>query len=159
MSPYGLLVALAGALALVGTGCGGSSGRTVHVVADNAAVDVIDLGPDGKSAGDVYAFDGPVRDQDGQREIGHVYGTQTSITLESNAEVVQSLITYQFGDGDSITIGGISRYPTGDVGLIPGRRYVRPILGGTGKYADSRGELTTARRPDGRYDQTFHLDG
>jgi hypothetical protein len=156
---YGLLVAVAGALALTAAGCGGSSGTTLHVVSDNAAVDVVDLGPHGKSPGDVYAFDGIVRDRDGKQEVGHVYGTQTSISLESDAEVVQTLITYQFGGEDSITIGGIARYPKGDVGLIPGHRYVRPIIGGTGTYGDARGEVETVRRSDGRYDQVFHLNG
>jgi hypothetical protein len=89
---YAAFVVVAGALALVAAGCGGSSGTTLHVVADNAAVKTIDLGANGKSPGDVYAFDGPVRDQDGMLQLGHVYGTQTEISLTSDSEIVQSLI-------------------------------------------------------------------
>lgn len=150
-------IVLAG-LAVGLAGCGGSSGQTVHVISDNAAVKVLDLGAKGKSAGDDYVFDGALRDSHGQ-QVGHVYGTQTSIALTSDAEIVQTLITFHFSGNDSITIGGISRYPKGDVGLISGASYDRPILGGTGKYADARGELETVRLPDGRYDQTFHLHG
>ena len=159
MRRYAAFVVVAGALALVAVGCGGSSGTTLHVVADNAAVKTIDLGANGKSPGDVYAFDGPVRDQDGMLQLGHVYGTQTEISLTSDSEIVQSLITYHFLGDDSITIGGIAAYPRGNIGLIPGKSFERSILGGTGKYAYARGTVTTRRRSDGRYDQIFHLNG
>jgi Dirigent-like protein len=133
--------------------------ETLHVVSKAVPIETVDLGPNDKSKGDVYVFDGPLVDEDEQSEIGHVYGTQTSIAIEGDAEVVQAMITYTFDPGDSITIGGVSRYPMGDVGLIKNRNFDRPILGGTGKYAGARGTVTSVRRTNGDFLQTFHLEG
>ncbi|MGV1047197.1 MAG: hypothetical protein ACOYD4_01545 [Solirubrobacterales bacterium] len=59
------------------------------------------------------------------------------------------MITYDFRDGDRITVGGISQYPRGDMGLVENQEFERPILGGAGRYAGARGTVTTVRRPDG----------
>jgi hypothetical protein len=152
-----------GALALLGlalalAGCGGGGGTTLEVVSESAPVETVDLGPNGKSSGDTYVFDGRLLDADEGHRIGHVYGMQTSIAVEPDREVVQATITYAFDEGGSITIGGIAEYPLGDTGLIRNNAYERPIIGGTGKYAGASGTVTTVRRPDGRYQQTFHLD-
>jgi hypothetical protein len=160
MKSWTLGLAMAGfALFVAGCGSGKSGAETLHVVSKATAGTTVDLGPPGKSAGDIYVFDVGLLDADETNEIGHVYGTQTSLALESDNEVVQAMITYTLGGGDSITIGGVSRYPRGDVGLIPNQNYERPILGGTGKYAGAEGTVTSVRRSDGRYEQTFHLEG
>jgi hypothetical protein len=72
-------------------------------------------------------------DADTDEVAGHAYGTQTSVSLDGETEIVQAMITYELGDGDQI------------------------LVGGTGAYSDAGGTLTTVRQPDGSYEQTFEF--
>jgi hypothetical protein len=148
-----------GAAIVVSAGCGGD-GETLSVVAPAKGqhLSTVDLGREGKSGGDVYVFDGPLLDSEEEESVGSVYGTQTSIALDSDSETVQAMITYDFRDGDRITVGGIGEYPRGDRGLIENQEFERPILGGTGRYAGARGAVTSVRRPDDSYEHTFEIE-
>jgi hypothetical protein len=118
----------------------------------------VDLPPRGKSPGDFYTFSGVLLDRTERRTVGFVHGTQTSIRLEGDREIVQGMLTYHLGHGNEMVVGGLSEYPTrGAAGLVVGRRYVRPILGGTGAYAGARGTLTSVRKSNGRYEQEFRF--
>lgn len=151
------ILAVAAALAAGAAGCGGDSGQTLRLVSDTGTVETVDVGQQGKSRGDVYVFDAQVFDENEQNVVGHVEGTQTSLRVEGDEEVVQALMTFTLGAGDTLTVGGVSRYPRGEVGLVRNREHVRPILGGTGKYAGARGQDVTVRRSDGRYEHTLDI--
>lgn len=151
-----------GAALAMGAGCGddGDGDETLSVVApaQGQHQETVDLGREGKSGGDVYVFDGPLLDSDEEATIGSVYGTQTSIALDGDSEIVQAMITYDFGDGDRLTVGGIGEYPRGDNGLVENREFERPVLGGTGRYAGADGTVTSVRRADDSYEHTFELE-
>ena len=159
-----LFTSLAAAL-LFAAGCGddddsdSDAPETLKLVSDpdGEVFDVVDLNDKGTTAGDIYVFDGPMLDES-EEDAGHVYGTQTSITLEDGVEVVQAMITYEVSDGNQILVGGTAEYPQGGGGLVEGEEYVRPILGGTGDYADAGGTMTTVRQSDGSYEQTFDFE-
>lgn len=119
--------------------------------------ETLDFPPLGKSPGDLYVFDATIVKPGGRTVIGRVRGTQTAIRIEGRAETVQSLITYEVGRGNQIVIGGLSSYPLIGTGLIKGRKYERPVLGGSGTYAGARGTLTSRYLGGGRYDQIFRL--
>lgn len=155
-----LTFAVIGAAVVVIAGCGSGGGdETLSIVAPATGLHrtTVDVGPKGTSSGDVYVFDGPL-ESDGGEAIGHVYGTQTSIALDSDSETVQAMITFDLGDGDRITVGGIGEYPRGDKDLTENQKFERPILGGTGRYEGARGVDTTVRRPDGSYEHTFEIE-
>ena len=144
-------------------GCGGDDEEsdepeTLNLVSDPAGevFDVVDVGDKGESAGDIFVFDGPMLDADGG-DAGHVYGTQTSISLGDDTQVVQAMLTYALDEDNQILVGGTAEYPVGGDGLVKGEEYVRPILGGTGDYADAGGTMTTVRQDDGSYEQTFEF--
>jgi hypothetical protein len=147
------------AVIAVSAGCG-DDGETLSVVATAKGqhLRTVDLGRPGKSGGDVYVFDGPLLDSEEEESVGSVYGTQTSIALDRDSETVQAMITYDFRDGDRITVGGIGEYPRGDLGLIENQEFERPILGGTGRYSGASGSVTSVRRPDGGYEHTFEIE-
>ena len=153
-----LIVAALAALVVAGCG-GGSDTKTFTVVSTAKGVTLkrIDLGAHGAGPGDLTVFDGPLVSSDGKKPAGHVYGTQTSISAQKGSEVVQAFITYDFGSGNRITIGGVGQYPTGGKGLVPGKTFVRPILGGTGTYEGADGTLTSVHRSNGDYEQTFRV--
>lgn len=156
-----LAFAAIGVVAVVGAGCGGGGdGETLSIVAPAKGLHqaTVDVGSKGTSGGDVYVFDGPLLDSDEGETIGHAYGTQTSIAMDSDSETVQAMITFDLGDGDRITVGGIGEYPRGDKNLIENRSVERPTLGGTGRYGDAGGVDTTVRRPDGSYEHTFEIE-
>ena len=130
-----ILAAAIACVALV-AGCGEQE-RTVRVVSDRTDdVKRVDLPPRGKSPGEVVAFSSVLLDDRERRPIGRVHGTQTSIRIEGARETVQGLLTFQLGRGDEIVVGGLSE-ASGN-GTVVGRRYVRPVLGGTGEYAGAR---------------------
>lgn len=157
-----LALAAIGAVVVVAAGCGGGGGgsETLSLIAPPTGLHqaTVDVGAKGTSGGDVYVFDGPLLDSEEGETIGHVYGTQTSVALDSDSETVQAMITFDLGGGDRITVGGIGEYPRGDKNLIENQKFVRPILGGTGRYEDARGVDTTVRRADGGYEHTFQID-
>jgi hypothetical protein len=120
-------------------------------------VTTIDLGAPGKTPGDLYAVEAPVFDGSGAA-IGRLVASQTSIRLEHRAETVLVSGTFELRDG-TIVIGGLSLYPREGTGNVPGRSFVRPVIGGTGRYAGVGGTVTTVRGSDGRYQQRFSLTG
>jgi hypothetical protein len=155
-----LALAGIGALIAAGVGCGDDDdGETLSVVAsaEGTNLKTVDLGPQGKSSGDIYVFDSPLLDAEEEETIGKVHGSQTSIALDGGSETVQAMITYDFGDGDRITVGGIGEYPRGEAGLVKEQEFERPILGGTGEYAGADGTVTSVRRADESYEHTFEI--
>lgn len=159
-----LFISLAAAL-LFAAGCGDDDDdsdtpdtpETLELISDpeGETFAVVDLGEKGTTAGDIYVFDGPMLDPDSGDVAGQVYGTQTSLSLDDGAEVVQAMITYEVGEGNQILVGGTAEYSSESDGLAQGEEYVRPIIGGTGDYADAGGTMTTVRQSDGSYEQTF----
>ncbi len=130
-------------------------GPTIRLVADVGAVTTVDLGRPGQTPGDLYAFRAAVRDASGN-EVGRVLGTQTIMRVGRRVATVQAAGTFEL-PGGQIAFGGLSGYPRAEAGNVPGRTYVRPILGGTGAYAGVGGTVATTRRDDGRYDQRLDL--
>ena len=155
-----LISALAAALLLV-AGCGEEEDdlETLRLISDpeEEVFEVIDVGSKGRSVGGIFVFEGPMLEPDSEEVAGHAYGTQTSLSLGDDTEVVQAMITYELGEGDQILVGGTAEYPADGDGLVEGEEYARPILGGTGEYAGTDGTLTTVRQPDGSYEQTFEF--
>lgn len=158
-----LLTALlvVGAVVLTQAVAGSASSRkvqTVHIISSKPQpLTTLDFPPKGKSPGDLYVFSGTLYRPNGRTVIGRVRGTQTSIKLERGMETVQGMLTYELGTGNELVVGGLSEYPLKGTGLLKGRRFVRPVLGGSGKYDGATGEVFSKQLPDGRYDQVFQL--
>lgn len=152
---------LTGAVVLAGAVAGFASSsnlQTVHILTSKAnPLTTLDFGPKGKSPGDEYVFSADVLSPKGHKVIGRIRGTQTSIKLERGFETVQGMITYELGTGNQLVVGGLGAYPLGGTGLTKGRKFVRPVLGGSGRYAGAHGEVTSKQLPNGMYDQVFKL--
>src|SRR5215217_4292337 len=113
------LALLACASASLLAGCG-SGERTLRVVSTAPDLKTVDLPPRGKSPGDAYTFSALLLDRPERRPVGVLRGTQTSIRLEGGREVVEGLLTFRFGRGDDILVGGLSEFPTRGTGLLVG---------------------------------------
>ncbi len=145
-------------LAAVAAGFGSASNvRVVHIITAKPHIETLDFPPRGKSPGDVYVFDATILSPSSHRAIGRLRGTQTDIKIEHGMETVQGMLTYQFGDGSEIVIGGLAAYPLTGKNLVKGKTFVRPVLGGTGTYAGASGVVFSRRLSGNRYDQVFKL--
>jgi hypothetical protein len=158
-STAGIVAVALGALLVAGCGGDSDSTKTLSFVAPAKGTNLnkIDLGRRGPSQGDLVVFDSPLVKSGGQKPVGHVFGTQTAITVKGSSEVVQAMITFDLGGGNKITVGGVGQFGKGGAGLVPSTPFVRPILGGTGSYAGATGSLTSIHRPNGDYEQTFSI--
>ena len=157
-----MVLAAAAAALLLAAGCGDDDDgpENLELVSDpkEDVFEVVDVGDRGRTVGDFFVFEGPMLDPDSEDVVGHAYGTQSSLSLGDDTEVVQAMITYELDEGGQILVGGTAEYPAEGDGLVEGEEYVRPILGGTGDYAGAGGTLTTVRQPDGSYEQTFEFE-
>lgn len=154
-----VLLALA-AIILLGAVSGFAAGGntlTIHVLSGKPRVKTLDFGQPANQAGDLYVVSAKVLSANGRTLIGELRGTQTAIRLEDGSETVQALLTFELGRGNEIVVGGLGQYPRSGIGLLPGKTFVRPVLGGSGRYDGVRGELFSKQLPNGRYDQVFRL--
>ena len=61
--------------------------------------------------------------------------------MPGNQEVRASDLVFVFGrPEDQLVVGGVGLYPTAGATIAPGARIVRPVVGGSGRYAGAVGE-------------------
>lgn len=152
-------LAVCGLLATAGATTASAQDNGVETLRFNAAgvtVSALDHGARGKSPGDLYVYEGSLR-QNGKR-IGSIYGSNTTIKISGRREIVQGQLSYDFGDGDTIVVTGISAYPVaGENGFIVGEAVGRVVVGGTGIYSGARGNVTTTHQRNGTYKHVVRL--
>lgn len=129
---------------------------TVHQ--ETPALATVDIGYEGKSHGDMLAFEAAISTEDG--EEGTLSGLLITVALPRNQNVFEDRIgnlVFKFGDSDSLVVAGASVYPPDETEMNANQPQVRAVIGGTGKYLGARGEVTTTRNDDGTYDHAFRL--
>jgi hypothetical protein len=131
--------------------------QSLHIQVTNDQPNTLDFPPVGKSPGDLYIVSGTILAPGKTTAIGRLRGTQTDIAIENGMETVSGLLTYEIGTGNELVIGGLATYPITGTGLTTGTPFVRPVLGGTGRYAGARGVATTTHLSNGLYDVVFKL--
>ena len=127
--------------------CGSAPSKTTLHVVERATTDtVVDIGPTGDSIGDVLGFANEVYDANNQSKVGSDNGQCTRTAVGAAWECIWTLT---LKDGQ-ITVEG-PFYDTSDSTLA--------ITGGTGAYAQARGDmLLHARNAQGtEYDFTYTI--
>jgi len=138
------------------------SSETLTVYQDAPTLSLLDLGPPGRSPGDVHHFFAPLHSSPGGPVTGEVFGTKTLVKLATDAnpnlEQRTTLLSFTFSDRqDQIIALGVADYSPTAGEFNPSQPRARAILGGTGKYMGARGQLTSTRNADGSYTQVFTL--
>jgi len=138
------------------------STETFTVYEDAPKMSLLDLGPPGKSLGDVYHFSAPLHSERGGPVTGEVIGSKTLVKVaadgNANLERRATLLFFTFAEGkDQIIAFGAADYSPSTPEFDAGKSVVRPVLGGTGKYIGARGQVTSTRNTDGSYTQVFAL--
>src|SRR3954469_16872609 len=120
---------------------GGSQDRIVAVSHGPVKLVYTDLGPKGPSVGDSYSADVPSKGPGGS--AARVVGTLTTVAENSPAtgkEIRTTNLVFLFADpNDQIQIGGASVYSSTAPTRPKASITIRPIVGGSGKYAGATG--------------------
>lgn len=115
-----------------------TTARNITVVAPSAELDRIDLGKRGPSLGDLYVFAGPLKMRGESRTIGRLDGQCTTTSNPAGAQQQRQqcniTATFEDQDGAEINLQGVGRLLAEDVDFS--------VVGGSGRYANVRGEAT-----------------
>jgi Dirigent-like protein len=135
-SASGLLAVLVALFILVLT-AGGQDTFTVVVALEEEQE--ADLGEEGPSVGDLYAFSGPLLDESENTELGRFDGECTTTSSPGPSAEARRLcnVTATFveeREGAEIEAQGVGRIEAEDV--------VFAVTGGTGEFRDARGQAT-----------------
>tara|TARA_B110000977_G_C10947495_1_gene443359 strand:- start:374 stop:889 length:516 start_codon:yes stop_codon:yes gene_type:complete len=120
----------------------------------------IDLDKEGASHGDLLAFDADVITNNNIK--GKLSGYLLTIFIpEENHENFQEKMlqmVFDFGEGNTIVVGGKSIYPNIDKSeIVENQPQLRAIIGGTGSFIGARGQISTKRNDDGTYEHFVEL--
>ncbi|MDT5128559.1 MAG: hypothetical protein QOH54_4203 [Mycobacterium sp.] len=113
----------------------------------------IDLGEPGHGPGDQFLFAGDVFDHPGGTNIGHVAGQCTTLSGDASSGDAFCHGTFVL-EGGELAVQGLDTGGAADAGQ-PG---AVAIVGGTGIYANARGDGTIQMSPDAPADSTFVLN-
>jgi hypothetical protein len=138
---------------------GGANDRTVTVTHGPVKLVYTDLGPKGPSVGDMYSANvlatgpGP--------SLARVVGTLTTVAEDTpvkGKEIRTTKLVFVFADpNDQIEIGGASTYSKTAPTRPKASTTIRPIVGGSGKYAGASGWAVSVHYKNGNWSHTFHL--
>ncbi|MDX6523783.1 MAG: hypothetical protein QOI17_1296 [Gaiellales bacterium] len=136
----------AGALAFGSNAGGVVSPVTVHVIEHPVTDQVIDIGKTGDSPGDQLPFANPVFDADNDTKVGSDEGN----CVRASASQGRWECTWTtFLPKGQITVEGPFRDALATTVLA--------VTGGTGGYANVRGQMVLHLRSDGNFDFIFRL--
>ena len=129
---------------------------TLTLVTKNRQIEVVDLGPQGPSQGDMRVVNALLYNDNGTKKVGRFdsSGVMTDPADEASekAHMVERTFTYTLPGGE-ISAQGLAPYPKFD---RPTPESVDAISGGAGKYAGVRGEVRIQTRGD-KVIHTFHF--
>jgi hypothetical protein len=131
--------------------------KVTHGKVDSTNSQRIDLGNPGPSMGDVLAFYLPLTSS----TAGYLTGTLTvtgSNQPSEGMEVRIAALTFVIGtQSDQMVLGGSALYNIISPTLAIGQKTIRPVIGGSGKYAGARGWAESVQNTDGTWMHTFHI--
>lgn len=133
---------------LAAASCTGTQDQTLVTIADarSEAAQLVDLGEDGDSVGDLVVFDQPLLDQHGTR-----IGSNSGVCVRTRvAHSYQCQWTLTLADGSIQVAGRETDRGTSAISIV----------GGSGAYAHISGSMLSTNNNDGTFTQTlrFRLD-
>ena len=116
---------------------------------------------DGHKLGDTRVVSLPTRDESGSvGRLDSILLTTGIDTPGPGDEVRIGHLVFSFGNAsDQIYVAGAAIYPAKGSTIKVASSVVRPVLGGSGKYAGASGWCETEHLPDDTWRHTFHLTG
>lgn len=114
----------------------------------------------GSGIGMIRFFSTPVSVGQTQGDSYFMAGTLTTLSVDDVAgrEVRASNLNFVLGDiKDQLVVGGVSYYAAAGSTLNVGATTVRPVIGGSGKYAGARGAVTSTNLGTAGWTHVFRI--
>lgn len=156
-----VIAVIALAFAIVGVSVASQSQPSLQEVTFTHAemtpdqITLVSAGPDENNLGDTRYYVVPATSPEG----GTFTGTLTVMALdtpEAGQQIRESNLVFQFGSiEDQMVVQGVATYDAASPALKPGDVVVRPIVGGTGRFAGATGWVETTHNADGSWDHVF----
>ena len=114
---------------------------------------------DGHKLGDIRVVSLPTLDPSGAAGRLDSILTTTGVDVPGpgDEQRISHLVFSFTSPDDQIYVAGVATYPAKGSTIKVASSIVRPILGGSGKYAGASGWCVTEHLPDGSWRHTFHL--
>jgi len=114
----------------------------------------------GSGIGEVRYFAAPTAVNgvaaDGQYFTGSL--TTLDVGVPGGQELRSSNLIFVFGSSDNqLVVGGIAVYPAAGATLPAGARVVRPVVGGSGKYAGAVGQVISTNLGSSGWTHVFKI--
>jgi hypothetical protein len=118
-------------------------------------VTLSDADSDGHRLGDLRVTSVPTTDADGET-VGRLDATLTTVAIDTPAdgdELRTSVLVFTFdvADESQVVVQGSAHYPGQGATIATGDTTVRPIVGGSGRFAGVSGEAVTEHFEDGSW--------
>jgi hypothetical protein len=137
---------------------GGTKGRTVVVTHGPVTLVYTDLGPSGPSVGDTYSANVPSQGPNGAVRLVGTLTTVAEDTPAAGEEIRTAKLVFIFANpNNQIEVGGASVYASTAPTRPTASTTIRPIVGGSGKYAGATGWATSVHHVNGNWTHTLHL--
>ena len=127
--------------------------RTFKLHQDKPFLSQLDLGAAGTTHGDMLAFEAAVSGDNGIK--GTMQGLLVTVDVAEGDDQFEDRtgqIYFDFGNGNSLVVAGHSTYKGNGQEMEASVPQLRAVIGGTGDYIGSTGQITTTRNADGSYD-------
>lgn len=114
----------------------------------------------GTGIGAVRSFYSPMNVRGGRAGLYFMTGTltTTALTPDGKQEVRMSNLVFVFGKPfNQLVVGGVAFYPADGSTLAVGDTAVRPIIGGSGRYARAHGWVVSTNNGAAGWTHEFHL--
>jgi hypothetical protein len=132
--------------------------RTFRLHQDKPVLSQLDLGTASTTHGDMLAFEAAVSGDNGIK--GTMQGLLVTVDIAEGDDQFEDRtgqIYFDFGDGNSLVVAGHSTYKGNSQEMEASVPQLRAVIGGTGDYIGSNGQITTTRNADGSYDHVVEL--
>jgi hypothetical protein len=115
---------------------------------------------DGHQLGDLRVVSLPTENRRG-KTVGRLDATLITVSVDvpaPNDETRISNLVFVFGLGtDQIVVNGTGFYPAAGGTIDLNSTLIRPVTGGSGRFAGATGWAETRHFPDDTWEHTFHL--
>lgn len=161
-----LAAALVAVVALVAAGPAAAKPHTLvlavaHGPVTAANMQLLDVPPAGSSIADTRTYYLPLTRPGGTAQIGYLTGVLTTVAVDEPSPGMElrtaDLVFVVGGPADQIVVGGVSAYPRAAQTLPAKSVVVRPVVGGSGRYAGARGWCVTTHLANDTWTHVFHL--
>jgi len=158
---YRVLIALVATIALVGVaGPAHADQRNGITTVTVYHQPVTTTSVTGAGLGTVRTFFAPTAVNGKAADGQYLTGTLTTVTegLPGDQEVRASNLIFVFGSIENqLVVGGASLYPAAGATLAVGARVVRPVIGGSGRYAGAAGQVISTNLGDTGWTHVFKI--